>query len=121
MATPDTLGYTSIPLTHGSGAIPPLGFGTLVPVFLATKQATKTALEVGFRPLDCVERYSNEEGVCDAMQEAFKAERFSERTYSLPRSYGTPTIVQGGSNRPSSAPLGLIRETHQNIRRLQKL
>jgi diketogulonate reductase-like aldo/keto reductase len=73
MATPDTLRYTSIPLAHGSGAIPALGFGTLIPDLPATKQATKTALEVGFRLLDCAERYRNEEAVGDAMQEAFKA------------------------------------------------
>ena len=48
MASPDTLRYTRIPLTHGSGAIPAVGFGTLIPDPVATKQATKTALEVGF-------------------------------------------------------------------------
>ena len=75
MATTDTLRYTRIPLTHGSGAIPAVGFGTLIPDPVATKQATKTALEVGFRHLDCAERYRNEEAVGDAMQEAFKAGR----------------------------------------------
>jgi diketogulonate reductase-like aldo/keto reductase len=30
---------------------------------LATKQATKTALEVGFRHFDCAERYRNEEAI----------------------------------------------------------
>jgi diketogulonate reductase-like aldo/keto reductase len=40
---------------------------------VATKQATKTALEVGFRHFDCSERYRNEQAVGDAMQEAFKA------------------------------------------------
>src|SRR5271165_191024 len=73
MAIPDTLRYTRIPLTHGSGMIPAVGFGTLIPDLLATKQATKTALEVGFRHLDCAERYRNEEAVGDAMQEAFRA------------------------------------------------
>jgi diketogulonate reductase-like aldo/keto reductase len=73
MTTPDTLRYTRIPLTHGSGAIPAVGFGTLIPDPLATKQATKIALEVGFRHLDCAERYRNEEAVGDAMQEVFKA------------------------------------------------
>src|ERR1700730_6986273 len=73
MATPDTLRYTRIPLSHGSGAIPAVGFGTLIPDPLATKQATKLALEVGFRHLDCAERYRNEEAVGDAMQAAFKA------------------------------------------------
>ncbi len=73
MATPDMLRYTRIPLTHGSGAIPAVGFGTLIPDPLATTQATKIALEVGFRHLDCAERYRNEAAVGDAMQAAFKA------------------------------------------------
>jgi diketogulonate reductase-like aldo/keto reductase len=73
MPIPDTLRYTRISLTHGSGAIPAVGFGTLIPDPLATEQATKTALEVGFRHLDCAERYRNEEAVGDAMQAVFKA------------------------------------------------
>src|ERR1700754_3217749 len=73
MTTPDTLRYTKIPLAHGTGAMPAVGFGTLIPDPVATKQATKTALEVGFRHLDCAERYRNEDAVGDAMQEAFKA------------------------------------------------
>ena len=68
MATLDTLRYTKIPLNNGSGAIPAVGFGTLIPDPVATKQATKTALEVGFRHFDCAERYRNEEAVGDAMQ-----------------------------------------------------
>jgi diketogulonate reductase-like aldo/keto reductase len=72
MATPDTLRDMRIPLSHGSGAIPAVGFGTLIPDPLATKQATKTALEVGFRHLDCAERYRNEAAVGDALQEALK-------------------------------------------------
>jgi hypothetical protein len=43
MTAPDALPYARIPLIHGSGAIPALGFGTLIPDPLATKQATKTA------------------------------------------------------------------------------
>ena len=73
MATPDTLRYTRIPLTHGSGAIPAVGFGTLIPDPLVTKQATETALEAGFRHFDCAERYRNEEAVGEAMQAAFRA------------------------------------------------
>ncbi len=73
MTTPDTLRDTRIPLIHGSGAIPAVGFGTLIPDPVATKQATKTALEVGFRNFDCAERYRNEEAVGDAMQDTFKA------------------------------------------------
>jgi len=73
MATPDTLRCTRIPLTHGSGAIPAVGFGTLIPDPLVTRQATKTALEAGFRHLEGAERYRNETVVGDAMQAVFKA------------------------------------------------
>jgi diketogulonate reductase-like aldo/keto reductase len=73
MTTSDTLRYTRIDLVHGSGAMPAVGFGTLIPDPVATKQATKAALEVGFRHLDCAERYRNEEAVGDAIQQAFKA------------------------------------------------
>jgi diketogulonate reductase-like aldo/keto reductase len=73
MTTPDALRFTRIPLNHGSGAIPAVGFGTLIPDPVVTKRATKTALEIGFRHLDCAERYRNEEAVGDAMQDVFKA------------------------------------------------
>jgi diketogulonate reductase-like aldo/keto reductase len=73
MATPDTLRYTRIPLNNGSSAIPAVGFGTLIPDPVATKQATQTALEVGFRHFDCAERYRNEEAVGDAMQAVFRS------------------------------------------------
>jgi diketogulonate reductase-like aldo/keto reductase len=53
MATSDALRYTTLPLNHGSGAMPALGFGTLIPDPVKTKQATKTAMEVGFRQFDC--------------------------------------------------------------------
>jgi len=52
MAAPDTLRHAKISLTHGSGAIPVLGFGTLIPDPLTTEQATKAALKVGFRHID---------------------------------------------------------------------
>ena len=73
MGASDALRHTRIPLNHGSGAIPAVGFGTLIPDPLATRQATETALEVGFRHFDCAERYRNEEAVGDAMQAKFKA------------------------------------------------
>jgi len=73
MTTSDALRYTKIHLAHGSGELPAVGFGTLIPDPVATKQATKAALEVGFRHFDCAERYRNEEAVGDAMQEMFKA------------------------------------------------
>ncbi len=72
MTTSDPLRYTKIP-THASVAIPAVGFGTLIPDPVVTRQATKAALEAGFRHLDCAERYRNEEAVGDALQEAFEA------------------------------------------------
>src|ERR1700733_6463357 len=73
MTTFDTLRYTRIHLAHGSGELPAVGFGTLIPDPVATKQATRAALETAFRHLDCAERYRNEEAVGDAIQEAFAA------------------------------------------------
>jgi diketogulonate reductase-like aldo/keto reductase len=73
MANPDMLRYTKIPLRHGSGSIPAVGFGTLIPDPLATRQATTVALETGFRHFDCAERYRNEDAVGDALQAAIKA------------------------------------------------
>ena len=73
MTISDTLRYTTFHLAHGSGELPAVGFGTLIPDPLATGRATRVALETGYRHLDCAERYQNEEAVGDAIQEAFKA------------------------------------------------
>jgi len=73
MTISGTLRDTRFPLAHGSGLMPAVGFGTLIPDPVVTKQATRTALEVGFRHLDCAERYRNEAAVGEAIQEAFKA------------------------------------------------
>jgi diketogulonate reductase-like aldo/keto reductase len=69
----DTLRYTTIQSPHGAGAIPALGFGTLIPDPGVTREATRTGLEAGFRHLDCAERYRNEAAVGDAIQDAIKA------------------------------------------------
>ncbi|WP_343712019.1 aldo/keto reductase [Inquilinus sp.] len=53
--------------------MPAVGFGTLIPDPVATRQAVTTALEAGFRHFDCAERYRNEEAIGDAFQAAFKA------------------------------------------------
>src|SRR3954466_338689 len=72
MVESDDLRYTKMPLNNGSGAIPALGFGTLIPDPVATKVATKAALEAGFRLLDASERYRNEKEVGEAMREVFE-------------------------------------------------
>ena len=73
MVENNNLRYTTMALNNGSGAIPALGFGTLIPDPIATRAATKAALEAGFRQLDASERYRNEKQVGEAMQDVFKA------------------------------------------------
>ncbi|HEV3300056.1 MAG TPA: aldo/keto reductase [Planctomycetaceae bacterium] len=73
MVENDNLRYTKIALNNGSSAIPALGFGTLIPDPIATKTATKAALEAGFRAFDAAERYRNEKEVGEALQEVFQA------------------------------------------------
>src|ERR1700729_4264339 len=59
---------TRIPLNNGSGHIPAIGFGTLIPDPAVTISATRDALEAGFRHFDCAERYRNEREVGEALQ-----------------------------------------------------
>jgi alcohol dehydrogenase (NADP+) len=66
---PADLRMTRIPLNHGAGRMPALGFGTLIPDAALTITATRDALEAGFRHFDCAERYGNEREVGKALQE----------------------------------------------------
>jgi len=61
------LRLTQMPLNHGAGYLPALGFGTLIPDPAVTKTATRDALEAGFRHFDCAERYRNEREVGEAL------------------------------------------------------
>jgi alcohol dehydrogenase (NADP+) len=62
-----------IPLKHGAGQMPALGFGTLISDPSVTITATRDALEAGFRHLDCAERYANEREVGTALQTGLAA------------------------------------------------
>jgi alcohol dehydrogenase (NADP+) len=62
-----------MPLNHGGGHIPALGFGTLIPDPAVTITATRGALEAGFRHFDCAERYRNEREVGEALQAGLTA------------------------------------------------
>jgi diketogulonate reductase-like aldo/keto reductase len=73
MTTPEAFRRTRLHLAHGSGELPAAGFGTLIPDPVTTKQATRAALEAGFRHLDCAERYRNEAAVGEAIAQAFEA------------------------------------------------
>lgn len=66
-----------MPLRGGAGIMPSLGFGTLIPDATETRNATRTALEVGFRHFDCSERYRNEEQVGEAIREAIQTGRIN--------------------------------------------
>jgi alcohol dehydrogenase (NADP+) len=63
----------TMPLNHGGGSIPVLGFGTLIPDPAVTITATRSALEAGFRHFDCAERYGNEREVGEALQAGLAA------------------------------------------------
>ncbi len=68
MTESSDLRMTRIPLAHGAGHMPALGFGTLIPDAAETITATRDALESGFRHFDCAERYGNEREVGRALQ-----------------------------------------------------
>src|SRR5262250_2262232 len=68
MTESSDLRLTRMPLNNGSGQIPALGFGTLIPDAGVTKTATRDALEAGFRHFDCAERYRNEREVAEALR-----------------------------------------------------
>ena len=73
MKNSDQLRYRAFALRDGAGSLPALGFGTLIPDPVATRNATKAALTAGFRALDTAERYRTEHEVGDAMRGAFAA------------------------------------------------
>jgi alcohol dehydrogenase (NADP+) len=73
MVEPTDLRMSRIPLIHGAGQIPALGFGTLISDPALTITATRDALDAGFRHFDCAERYGNEREVGQALQAGLAA------------------------------------------------
>lgn len=67
---------TKIPLNNGSGAMPALGCGTLMPNS-ETTAATKVSIEAGFRHFDCAERYKNESEVGEGLREGMSSAKIS--------------------------------------------
>ena len=67
------LRLTRIALNNGSGHMPALGCGTLIPDAAETIAATRDALAAGFRHFDCAERYRNEREVGEALQAGLAA------------------------------------------------
>src|SRR5271165_573232 len=90
MIEPDNLRYTKLALSNEAGAIPALGFGTLIPDPIATKNATKAALKAGFRALDTAERYGTENEVGEAMEEVFQEGRIKrEEVFVITKLWNT--------------------------------
>jgi diketogulonate reductase-like aldo/keto reductase len=73
MASNENLFQRTFALNNGSGEIPALGFGTSLSDNSKTRNAVKTAVEVGFRHLDAAERYRNEAEVGAALKGLFAA------------------------------------------------
>jgi alcohol dehydrogenase (NADP+) len=73
----ETFRDRKMPLRGGAGVMPALGFGTLIPGAADTTNATRTALQVGFRHFDCSERYRSEQQVGDAIREVIQTERIN--------------------------------------------
>ena len=71
MTSPGDLRDRKFALDNNASEMPALGFGTLIPDPVATRAATKAALEAGFRLIDTAERYRTEREVGDAMREVF--------------------------------------------------
>jgi diketogulonate reductase-like aldo/keto reductase len=71
MASNENLSQHRFALNNGSGEIPALGFGTSLSDNSKTRNAVKTAVEVGYRHLDAAERYRNEADVGAALKELF--------------------------------------------------
>jgi len=71
MASNENLSQHRFVVNNGSGEIPALGFGTSLSDNKKTRNAVKTAVEVGFRHLDAAERYRNEAEVGAALKELF--------------------------------------------------
>jgi alcohol dehydrogenase (NADP+) len=67
MVESSDLRLTRLPLNSGSGQMPALGCGTLIPDPEATRIATRAAFDAGFRHFDCAERYRNEREVGEAL------------------------------------------------------
>src|SRR5215470_8672088 len=90
MVENDNLRYTKMALNNGSGAIPALGFGTLIPDPVATRTATTAALHAGFRVIDTAERYRTEKEVGEGMRDAFaKGEIRREDVFVITKLWNT--------------------------------
>src|SRR5580704_13296304 len=105
MIDPSDLRTKRIPLSHGAGHIPVLGFGTLIPDAAATITSTRDALEAGFRHLDCAERYRNEREVGQALQAGLAAQGIAREELFV------TTKLWNTNHRPERVKIGFRGES----------
>jgi diketogulonate reductase-like aldo/keto reductase len=98
----DQLRYAKLPLRQGSGKLPALGFGTLIPDAAAARIPVEAALETGFRHFDCAERYRNEETVGDALRRGLARVGVKREEVFVTTKLWTTIIVPNGSRRRST-------------------
>ena len=99
------LRLTKIALNNGSGQIPVLGFGTLIPTQLR-RSCYQIRVGTGFRHFDCAERYRNEREVGGRCKQDLPPEGFRVKTPLWP-----PIVEQQSSARARRT--GFRRETWQ--------
>lgn len=101
MTEASDLRLTSIPLNSGSGRMPALGFGTLIPDAAETITATKGALQAGFRQFDSAERYRNGREVGQALQAGMANTGIAREDIFVTAKLWTPIIGPSVCNRLS--------------------
>ena len=105
-----------MPLGHGVGQMPVLGFGTLIPGAAATISATKDALEAGFRHFDCAERYKNEREVGRGVAgRSYRRRELLAKTSLSRQSCGTRIIGPNASNQRLRASLDRLRLNYVDL------
>ena len=103
--------FSKIPLNIGTGTMPALGFGTLLPDLAETKRGTTNALRMGFRHLDCAERYRNEREVGDSL-----AAEFATHAIAREEVFITTKLWQIARNRCELTPFFICVSLGQDVK-----
>jgi diketogulonate reductase-like aldo/keto reductase len=99
--------HTRIPLAHGAGTIPAIGFGTLISNADAARKAIRSALEIGFRHIDGADVYRNEDVVGEALHEAFEAGTVKREELFV------TTKLWNNNHRPERVKMAFERSLHR--------
>ncbi|MEM5350141.1 aldo/keto reductase [Paraburkholderia caribensis] len=99
MDLPTDFQLREIPLKHGPGAMPAIGFGTLIPDAATTRTAVYDAVMQGYRHVDCAERYRNEGEVGEALHKGLAARGMAREEVFV------TTKLWNSNHRPERVPL----------------